>query len=168
VGGLRWRLWAGKGGAHEWRTADPSAALGMTKKERVAVGKGRLLEERAIAGGKGDCWRKGRLLEERAVAQRRGLCQREWDAFSINNCPSPSTTAHLTIQTVAPDDKKERVAERERTVAKGQGGRRGGGDVDKQPLLRENQKKSQPLRMTTLLGSLQIQLWLDMWQARKI
>jgi hypothetical protein len=116
-----WRLWTGRGGAHEWRTADPSAALGMTKKERVVVG-------------------KGRLLEERAVAQRRGLCQREWDAFSINNCPSPSTTAHLTIQTVAPDDKKERVAERERTVAKGQGGRRGGGDVDKQPLLREIKK----------------------------
>src|ERR1700686_2949150 len=25
-----WRLWAGRGGAHEWRTADPSLALGMT------------------------------------------------------------------------------------------------------------------------------------------
>jgi hypothetical protein len=27
-----WRLWAGRGGAHEWRTADPSASLGMTKR----------------------------------------------------------------------------------------------------------------------------------------
>jgi hypothetical protein len=23
---IRWRLWAGGGGAHEWRTADPSAS----------------------------------------------------------------------------------------------------------------------------------------------
>jgi hypothetical protein len=38
------------------------------------------------------------------------------------------------------------------TVAKGQGGRRGGGDVDKQPLLPENQKKSQPLGMTKERG----------------
>jgi hypothetical protein len=68
----------------------------MTKKERVVVGKGRLLEERAVAGGKGGCWRKGRLLKGE------GLCQRERDAFSINNCPSPSTVDHLTIQTVTP------------------------------------------------------------------
>jgi hypothetical protein len=27
-----WRLRAGRGRAHEWRTADPSAALGMTKR----------------------------------------------------------------------------------------------------------------------------------------
>jgi hypothetical protein len=36
-------LWAGRSGAHEWRTADPSAALGMTTKERVVPRKGRLL-----------------------------------------------------------------------------------------------------------------------------
>jgi hypothetical protein len=71
------------------------------KKERVVVRRGRLLEERAVAGGKGGCWRKRRLLEGRAVAQRNGLCQRERDAFSINNCPSPSRVDHLTIQTVA-------------------------------------------------------------------
>ncbi len=35
-----------------------SAALGMTNKERVVVRKGRLLEERAVAG------RKGRLLDQ--------------------------------------------------------------------------------------------------------
>jgi hypothetical protein len=48
------------------RTADPSPPLRSgrdDKKERVVVGKGRLLEERAVAGGKGGCWRKGRLLE---------------------------------------------------------------------------------------------------------
>ena len=38
-----WRLWAGKSGAHEWRTTGPSASLGMTNKERVAARKGRLL-----------------------------------------------------------------------------------------------------------------------------
>jgi hypothetical protein len=31
------------GAAHEWRTADPSATLGMTNKERVVARKGRLL-----------------------------------------------------------------------------------------------------------------------------
>jgi hypothetical protein len=51
------------------------------KKERVVVGKGRLLEERAVAGGKGGCWRKGWFLKEE------GMCQRERDAFPINNCP---------------------------------------------------------------------------------
>jgi hypothetical protein len=60
--------------------------------------------------------------------------------------------AHRRSLGCARDDKKERVSKRERTVAKGQGGRRGGGGVDKQPLLRENQKKSHPLRMTTSLG----------------
>jgi hypothetical protein len=40
------------------------------KKERIVARKGRLLEERAVAGGKGGCWRKGRLLklEDRKVA----------------------------------------------------------------------------------------------------
>jgi hypothetical protein len=38
-----WRLWAGKSGAHEWRTTGPSAALGMTNKERGVARKGRLL-----------------------------------------------------------------------------------------------------------------------------
>jgi hypothetical protein len=65
--------------------------------------------------------------------------------------------AHRRSLGCARDDKKERVAERERTVAKGPGVRRGGGEVDKQPLLRENQKKSQPLRMTACWG-LEIQL----------
>ena len=37
---------AGRSGAHAGRTADPSASLRDDKKERVAVGKGRLLEER--------------------------------------------------------------------------------------------------------------------------
>jgi hypothetical protein len=48
----------GKGGAPEWRTADPSPALRSgrdDKKERVFVRKGRLLEERAVAEGKGGC-----------------------------------------------------------------------------------------------------------------
>ena len=47
-----WRLWAGRGGAHEWRTADPSLARD-DKKERVVVRKGRLLEERACVKGNG-------------------------------------------------------------------------------------------------------------------
>jgi hypothetical protein len=57
------------------------------KKERVLAGKGRLLEERAASNGEG-LWRRER-------------------AFSINNCPSPSTADHLTIQTVARDEKGE-------------------------------------------------------------
>jgi hypothetical protein len=57
------------------RTADPSPPLRSgrdDKKERVVVGKGRLLEERAVGGGKGGLWRKGRLLEERAVVGGKG------------------------------------------------------------------------------------------------
>jgi hypothetical protein len=38
-----WRLWAGRSGAHEWRTAGPLASLGMTNKGRVVGRKGRLL-----------------------------------------------------------------------------------------------------------------------------
>jgi hypothetical protein len=49
--------------------------------------------------------------------------------------------AHRRSLGCARDDKKERVAERERTVAKGQGCRRGGGDVDKQPLFARRSKK---------------------------
>jgi hypothetical protein len=44
-----WRLWAGRGRAHEWRTADPSVALGMTKRGGSLQGKGGLLDERAVA-----------------------------------------------------------------------------------------------------------------------
>ena len=47
------------------------------KKERVVVRRGRLLEERAVAGGEGGCWRKGRLLEEKAVAGGKGGCSKE-------------------------------------------------------------------------------------------
>ncbi len=34
-------------------------------------------KERAVAGGKGGCWRKGRLLEERAVAGGKSGCWRK-------------------------------------------------------------------------------------------
>ena len=33
-------LWAGRSGAHEWRTADPLASLGMTKRRGSLQGKG--------------------------------------------------------------------------------------------------------------------------------
>jgi hypothetical protein len=38
----------------------------------VVIGKGLLLEERVVAGGKGCCWRKGLLLEERIVVVGKG------------------------------------------------------------------------------------------------
>jgi hypothetical protein len=68
------------------RTADPSPPLRSgrdDKKERVVERKGRLLEEGAVAGGRGGCWRKGRLLDsskDRAYAKGGGP-------------PLPSTTA---------------------------------------------------------------------------
>ncbi len=52
-----WRLWAGRSGAHEWRTADPLASLGMTKK------------------GEGRC-------KERAVAEPRHLSKPIWTALT--------------------------------------------------------------------------------------
>ena len=33
-----WRLWAGRGGAHEWRTADPSAAPDFLSRVAASVG----------------------------------------------------------------------------------------------------------------------------------
>ncbi len=44
------RLWTGRSGAHEWRTADPLGFARDDKKERVVARKGRLLDERAVAG----------------------------------------------------------------------------------------------------------------------
>jgi hypothetical protein len=55
-------------------TADPSASLGMTNKEKVVVRRGRLLKERVVAQGEGGCSRRGRLLKERVVAQGEGGC----------------------------------------------------------------------------------------------
>ncbi len=103
-----------------------SAALGMTNKERVVVGravaggkggcwrkgavaggkggcwrKGRLLEERAVAGGKGGCWRKGRLLEERAVAGGKGGCWRKGRLLEERAVAEPRRCLNPIL---APDD----------------------------------------------------------------
>ena len=43
------RLWTGRSGAHEWRTADPLGCARDDKKERTVARKGRLLDERAVA-----------------------------------------------------------------------------------------------------------------------
>jgi hypothetical protein len=67
---------AGRSGAHEWRTADPLASLGMTKKERaVAKGEGRC-KERAVAKGESGCKRRERLQKERVVARKGRLLNR--------------------------------------------------------------------------------------------
>jgi hypothetical protein len=52
----------------DWRTADPSASLGMTERGGWLKGEGRLLKERAVAKG------EGRLLKERTVAKGEDGC----------------------------------------------------------------------------------------------
>jgi hypothetical protein len=44
--------WAGRSGAHEWRTADPLASLGMTKRRGSLEGKG-CCKERVVARKEG-------------------------------------------------------------------------------------------------------------------
>jgi hypothetical protein len=61
-------LWAGRSGAHEWRTADPLASLGMTKRRGSLQGKGRVA-------------RKGRLLN-------RGIFQIEFGQLLRSAVPA--------------------------------------------------------------------------------
>jgi hypothetical protein len=84
-------LRAGRGGAQEWRTADPSASLDFLSRVAASVGcvwfslkrtTSGVADESSAAGNSGFARDdkkervvvgKGRLLEERAAAPRRGL-----------------------------------------------------------------------------------------------
>jgi hypothetical protein len=46
------------------------------KKERVVVGRGRLLDESVFVKGEGVCERRGRLSKERAFVKGEGVCER--------------------------------------------------------------------------------------------
>ena len=90
--------WAGRSGAHEWRTADPLASLGMTTR-------------RGSLQGKGGC--KERIgCKERAVAEPRHLSNLIWKGLHpLRNCskePGRSTprgrrgAVRLASETCAP------------------------------------------------------------------